>query len=75
MSAQEVNAIKQERNKGDGYGERLVDFYARFHTKLTDLGVSDEVATNYTVSRVKQIENGQFDKIEHTAQLEMKGIL
>ena len=76
LSDQENNALRQERNKGgDDFGDRVVNFYARFTERLVDAGVSQDAATDYSLNRVKQVENNQFDRIERDAQLQIMRLL
>lgn len=76
LADQEINALRQERNKGgDDLGDRIVNFYTRFTAKLIESGADNEKAQNYSVNRCSQIENGQFDQIERRAQTQIAGIL
>ena len=76
LATQEVNAIRQEKNKGgDDFGDRMVNFYERFTAKLIDMGASKEDAEAYSLERLEQIENNQIDKIEISAQTKIMRIL
>ena len=76
LSDQEINAIRAERNKGDDdFGDRVVNFYERFKSKLVESGASDKDATAYVINRCTEIENEQFDKIERRAQTQIASIL
>ncbi len=76
LSDQEINALRQERNKGgDDFDDRIVNFYTRFKSKLTDCGVDEDAAQEYVLNRCTQIENGQIDNIERRAQTQIAGIL
>lgn len=76
LADQEANALRQERNKGcDDFGDRVVNFYARFKNKLVDAGVTDEAASDYVLKRCEEVEKGQFDTIERRAQTQIASIL
>ena len=76
LGDQESNALRQERNKGgDDFGDRMVSFYSKFKDRLVNYGASTEDATNYVLTRAEQVESGQFDKIERSAQLKIAEIL
>jgi hypothetical protein len=76
LGTQEINAIKQERNKaGDDFDERIVNFYTRFTSKLIEAGATPEAAQAYTVKRCEQVENDQVSQIERNAQKEIGEIL
>jgi len=76
LGDQESNALRQERNKGgDDFGDRMVSFYSKFKDRLVNYGASTEDATKYVLTRAEQVESGQFDKIERSAQLKIAEIL
>lgn len=75
LADQEINALRAEIKKGEGYEGRMADFYARFAGKLEDNGVSKEDAEGYAFNRIEQIKNKQTDKIERTALHDLAGII
>lgn len=69
LADQEINALRQERNKGgDDFDSRVVNFYQRFVNKLVDVGCDAEKAQSYALNRCDQVENNNFEQIERSAQ-------